>query len=163
MVTWIQTKWFNFEFYGFLDICFFTDIHTGWSQLQKFMVKVWTWIFKTINDFVNWNLDGISNSLTDINCTFLEYKTLKWILQGHIFYTQAHRIKSRLTMVTVCLWNPDYNEQKMSNIPGLWPWQGFWSRFFQDFYIGNDYVAVIPLFWPWQGFYNGFFPRFWTW
>ena len=99
MVTWIQTKWFNFEFYGFLDICFFTDIHAGWSQLQKFMVKVWTWIFKTINDFVNWNLDGISNSLTDINCTFLEYKTLKWILQGHIFYTQAHRIKSRRTMV----------------------------------------------------------------
>ena len=98
MVTWIQTKWFNFEFYGLLDICFFTDIHTGWSQLQKFMVKVWTWIFKTINDFVNWNPDCISNSLTDINCTFLEYKTLKWILQGHIFYTQAHRI------ILVSLW-----------------------------------------------------------
>ena len=44
----------------------------------------------------------------------------------------------------------------MSNNPGLWPWQGFWSRFFQDFYLGKDYVAVIPVFWPWQGFYSVF-------
>ena len=69
MMTWIEIKWFHFEFYGFWDIWFSCISTIDQLQCKNLWQKFWLEFSESPTE--NWNPDGISISLKNvsgINC-----------------------------------------------------------------------------------------------
>ena len=69
MMTWIEIKWFHFEFYGFWDIWFSCISTIDQLKCKNLWQKFWLEFSESPTE--NWNPDGISISLKNvsgINC-----------------------------------------------------------------------------------------------